>query len=87
MTVERSRSYRGISVRAALGYLENVGGEQVDDQRVEGEGWSATLSSEKVEVGPSMRLTEVTVEFEGESIATLDPVIEKFSQKAIRAGG
>ena len=87
MTVERSRSYRGSSVRAALGYLENVGGEQVDDQRVEGEGWSATLSSEKVEVGPSMRLTEVTVEFEGESIATLDPVIEKFSQKAIRAGG
>jgi hypothetical protein len=87
MTVERSRSYRGISVRAALGYLENVGGEQVDDQSVEGEGWSATLSSEKVEVGPSMRLTEVTVEFEGESIATLDPVIEKFSQKAIRAGG
>lgn len=87
MTVERSRSYRGISVRAALGYLENVGGEQVDDQRVEGDGWSATLSSEKVEIGPSMRLTEVTVEFEGESVATLDPVIERFSQKAIRAGG
>lgn len=87
MTVERSRSYRGISVRAALGYLENVGGEQVDDQRVEGEGWSASLSSEKVEVGPSIRLTEVTVEFEGDSAATLDPVIENFSQKAIRAGG
>lgn len=87
MTVERSRSYRGISVRAALGYLENVGGKQVGDQRVEGEDWSATLSSEKVEVGPSIRLTEVTVEFEGDSVATLDPVIEKFSQKAIRAGG
>lgn len=87
MTVERSRSYRGISVRAARGYLENVGGEQVDDQRVEGEGWSATLSSEKVEVGPSIRLTEVTVEFEGDSADLLDPVIEKFSQKAIRAGG
>ncbi|WP_336325371.1 hypothetical protein [Halovenus sp. HT40] len=87
MTVERSRSYRGISVRAALGYLENVGGEQVDDQRVEGEGWSASLSSEKVEVGPSIRLTEVTVEFEGDSADLLDPVIEKFSQKAIRAGG
>ncbi len=87
MTAERSRSYRGISVRAAIGYLENVGGEQVDDQRVEGEDWSATLSSEKVEVGPSIRLTEVTVEFEGDSAATLDPVIERFSQKAIRAGG
>ena len=87
MTVERSRSYRGISVRAARGYLENVGGEVVDDHHVEGEGWSASLSSEKVSVGPSIRLTEVTVEFEGDSADLLDPVIEKFSQKAIRAGG
>nr|WP_159763682.1 hypothetical protein [Halovenus carboxidivorans] len=68
--------------------MENVGGERVDGQdRVEGDGWSATLSSEKVSVGPSMKLTEVTVEFEGESAETLDPVIERFSQKAIRAGG
>lgn len=87
MTVERSRSYRGISIRAALGYLENVGGEQVAETRVEGDGWTASLSSEKVEVGPSIRLTEVTVEFEGDSAELLDPVIEKFSQKAIRAGG
>jgi hypothetical protein len=87
MPVERSRSYRGISVRAALGYLENVGGERVGDERVEGDGWTATLSSETVEVGPSIRLTEVTVEFEGEDAELLDPIIEKFSQKAIRAGG
>jgi hypothetical protein len=87
MTVERSRSYRGISVRAALGYLENVGGEQVGETRIEGDGWSASLSAEKVEVGPSIRLTEVTVAFEGESEEILEPVIEKFSQKAIRAGG
>jgi hypothetical protein len=87
MTVERSRSYRGISVRAALGYLENVGGEQVGETRIEGDSWSASLSAEKVEVGPSIRLTEVTVAFEGESEEILEPVIEKFSQKAIRAGG
>jgi hypothetical protein len=87
MTVERSRSYRGISVRAALGYLENVGGERVGEQSIEGDGWSASLSAEKVDIGPSIRLTEVTVDFEGESEAVLDPVIEKFSQKAIRAGG
>jgi len=87
MTVERSRSYRGISVRAALGYLENVGGERTGEQAIEGDGWSASLSAEKVDIGPSIRLTEVTVDFEGESEAILDPVIEKFSQKAIRAGG
>lgn len=87
MTVERARSYRGISVRAAIGYLENVGGEQTDEATVEGDGWRATLSSEKVSVGRSIKLTEVTVAFEGESEEVLDPVIEKFSQKAIRAGG
>lgn len=87
MTVERTRSYRGISVRAAIGYLGNVGGEQVDEQTVEGDGWTAILSEEKVEIGASLTLTEVTVDFEGESEEVLDPVIEKFSQKAIRAGG
>lgn len=87
MTVERSRSYRGISVRAAIGYLENVGGEQTDDTTVEGDGWQASLSSEKVSIGSTLKLTEVTVAFEGESEEILEPVIEKFSQKAIRAGG
>jgi|AntRauMinimDraft_4_1070384.scaffolds.fasta_scaffold00041_33 hypothetical protein len=85
--VERVRSYRGISVRAALGYLENVGGERVDDTTVAGDGWRASLSSEKVSIGPSIKLTEVTVEFEADSDAVLDPVVERFSQKAIRAGG
>jgi len=85
--VERVRSYRGISVRAALGYLENVGGERVDDTTVAGDGWRASLSSAKVSIGPSIELTEVTVEFEADSDAVLDPVVERFSQKAIRAGG
>jgi hypothetical protein len=82
-----TRSYRGISVRAATGYLENLGGEQISDGVVEGPDWCAALSEEKVSIGPSMKLTEVTVEFVGESEEVLEPVIEKFSQKAIRAGG
>jgi hypothetical protein len=93
----RERSYRGISARAAIGYLENLGGERVDadesatgdpeaDTAVEGDGWTADVTAEKVEVGPSLKLTEVTVRFEGD-VDVLDPLIEKFSQKAIRAGG
>jgi len=85
--IERERSYRGISTRAAIGYLENVGGEQVDETTVAGDHWRASLSDETVSIGPSLQLTEVTVVFEGESEALLDPVIERFSQKAIRAGG
>lgn len=86
-SVTQTRSYRGISVRAATGYLENLGGEQLTDGVIEGDGWRADLSEEKVSIGRSMKLTEVTVEFAGESKEVLDPVIEKFSQKAIRAGG
>ena len=82
----RERSYRGISVRAAIGYLENLGGERVDDGTVEGDGWRVSLSSEKVNAAGSIRLTEVTAAFEGDP-EVLNDVIERFSRKAIRAGG
>jgi len=82
----RERSYRGISARAAVGYLENLGGERVAEHTVAGDGWEVSVSERKVEVGPSLRLNEVTVVFEGEA-DRLDPLIEKFAQKAIRAGG
>ena len=87
--IERERSYRGISARAAVGYLENLGGERVEDGVVEGRdgSWRASLSEEKVDVGPSLKLTEVTVAFEGENEDALDRLVEEFSQKAIRAGG
>ncbi len=80
------RSFRGISERLAVRYLRNLGGERADEQTVTGEGWSATLSSDSVSIGPSLTLTEVTVVFEGEA-ETLEPLIEDFAQKAMRAGG
>ena len=82
----REKSYRGISVRLARHYLEKLGGEIVSDERVKGEGWTASLSAEKVSIGPTLSLTEVTVVFEGDP-EVLDPLIERFSQKAMRAGG
>lgn len=84
MSVERS--FRGISQRLARQYLANLGGEIEDDDRVVGEDWNAELSSETVEIGPSLTLTEVTIVFEGEE-ETLEPLIEDFAQKAMRAGG
>ncbi|WP_435333869.1 hypothetical protein [Haloarchaeobius sp. TZWWS8] len=82
----RERSFRGISVRLARHYLTNLGGEAVDDQTVEAEDWRAELSSETVSIGPTVELTEVTVRFEGDD-ETLDDVVERFAQKAMRAGG
>ena len=84
MRVERS--FRGISQRLARHYLSNLGGEVESDDRVVGEDWEAELSSGKVSIGPSMTLTEVTIVFEGEE-ETLEPLIEQFAQKAMRAGG
>ena len=84
--MRRERSFRGISKRLARHYLSNLGGEAESDDRVIGEGWEASLSAEKVEIGRSLSLTEVTIVFEGEE-ETLEPLIEKFAQKAMRAGG
>lgn len=89
MRVEKS--YRGISERLARRYLSNLGGE-IEGGDTEGDGdvvaddWRASISSEKVSIGPSVRLTEVTVVFEGDEEA-LDDLVEDFSQKAMRAGG
>ena len=99
--MRREKSFRGISTRLAAHYLTNLGGERAgggkreaddaeadggDEVTVTGEDWRATLSSETVEIGPSLTITEVTVVFEGEE-ATLEPLVERFSQKAMRAGG
>ncbi|WP_135828787.1 hypothetical protein [Halorussus halobius] len=92
MRVERS--YRGISERLARHYLTNLGGRvrDADDggdaqqPAVVADDWRATLSSEKVGVGPSLTLTEVTVVFEGDE-AVLDDLVARFSRKAMRAGG
>jgi len=84
--VSRERTYRGISARAALEYLEGLGGERVDERSVAGDGWEAAVSTGTVQIGPTLTLTEVTVRFDGRE-GTLDSLIDRFSQKAMRAGG
>ncbi len=60
-------------------------GDGVD--RVEGDDWTATLTSKKVDIaGGTLTITEVTVRFDG-SPSTLPSLVERFSQKAMRAGG
>ncbi|WP_423744141.1 hypothetical protein V5735_14380 (plasmid) [Haladaptatus sp. SPP-AMP-3] len=84
--MRREKSFRGISERLARKYLENLGGEVRDDGTIVAEEWEASLSSETVSIGPTVELTEVTVVFEGDE-ESLDSVVPKFSQKAMRAGG
>jgi hypothetical protein len=84
--VRRERSFRGISRRLAVQYLETLGAEQVSEGRVEADDWAADLSAQTVGVGPSVSLTQIDFVFEGDP-DVLDPLIERFAQKAMRAGG
>ena len=80
------RSFRGISIRLGLKYLNSVGAQTTGEDYAEGDGWRADLSAEKISIGPSLELTEVTVVFEGEE-AVLEELVPAFAKKAIRAGG
>jgi hypothetical protein len=85
--MRETRQFRGISTRLAAEYLETLGGELDDDgDRIEGDSWSAELEAASVNPVGSIELSEVTVTFEGDE-ATLEPLIERFARKAIRAGG
>ena len=88
--MEETREFRGISKRLAANYLENLGGERLEDagDRIEGEGWAAELTERKVNpiTGANITLNEVRIEFRGEE-ARLRPLMDRFAQKAMRAGG
>ena len=82
----RERSFRGISGRLAREYLTRLGGEVDAQGHVRAADWEATIAEERIEVGPSLELTEVQIRFEGEA-AVLDELLETFARKAMRAGG
>ena len=86
--MEETREFRGISKRLAVKYLENLGGERLDEagDLIEGDDWSAALSERKVNPMGSITLNEVEIRFEGET-EVLEPLVERFAQKAMRAGG
>ncbi|MFW6385503.1 MAG: hypothetical protein ACOCY7_05145 [Halodesulfurarchaeum sp.] len=81
-----TRAFRGQTLEAAIGYLTSLGGSRVDEATVVGDGWRATLSADRVPVGPTYRLTEVTITWEGREDAVED-VIVRFWLKSFRAPG
>jgi len=80
------RRFRGLTLDRARDYLVLLGGRLVDDGVVEGDGWRAQLSARRVPIGPSYRLTEVTVEWTGEP-DLVEPVVLQFRCKTFRAPG
>jgi len=80
-----TRGFRGLSPSQAVGYLESLDGDQVDERTVEGPGWTATLDTRTIPVG-AYRLTEVLVTWEG-TPAAVEAVVLRFRLKAFRAPG
>jgi hypothetical protein len=85
-SVRRERTFRGISRRLAVHYLVNLGGRSTGEGRVEGDDWTAEVTHQRVGVGPTLKIDEVSLVVEGDSEA-VDPLLERFAQKAMRAGG
>lgn len=84
--LRETRQFRGITLEQAVRYLQNLGGDRVSPTDVRGTDWRARLSSTVLPVGPSYRLTTITVSWEGKP-KTLEPVIYGFRLKAFRAPG
>lgn len=84
--LRETRQFRGLTLEQAIGYLENLGGARRGEREVVGEGWRAALSSRRVPVGPTFRLTTVRITWTGDR-DVLEPIILRFRLKAFRAPG
>ena len=84
--LRETRQFRGLTLETAMAYLEHLGGERTGEGRIEGDGWQADLSARKAPVGPSYRLTEVTITWTGDR-QVLEPIILRFRLKTFRAPG
>lgn len=81
-----TRVFRGMHLDQAIGYLESLGGERLDDETVSGLGWVASLSAAAEPVGPSYRLTTVRITWTGDADA-VEEVVLGFRLRAFRAPG
>lgn len=81
-----TRRFRGLTLEQAMEYLERLGGHRRNETEIDGDGWHATLSRRIVPVGPSYRLTEVTVTWTGDP-DVVEAVVLRFRLKAFRAPG
>ncbi len=80
------REMRGIPFFLLVEYLEEMGGRSLNDQQVQGPGWTVSLSRmEPFKIGSlSIGQTRLEIQIEGHLV---DDFLEVFGQKTLRAGG
>jgi len=84
--LRETREFRGVTPECLMGYLEHLGGERISDTEIEGLDWRARLTARKVPVGPTLRLTEVSVTWTGDP-DVLEEIIDRCRLKTFRAPG
>ena len=80
------REIRGIPFFLLVEYLEEMGGKPVNDQQVQGPGWTVELSRmEPFKIGSlSVGQTRLKIQIEDHAV---DEFLDVFGQKTLRAGG
>ncbi len=66
-------------------YLEELGGEAVEDDLIVGDGWQARLEKQPPRQVGSLRVGIVQIVLEGSSEA-LDALLPEFEKRTMRAG-
>ncbi len=80
------REMRGIPLWQLREYLEEMGGTAIDDYLVKAEGWQVCLARmEPFRLGSlSVGQTRLEIEIEDQLV---EPFLQQFSKKTLRAGG
>ncbi len=86
MRVRVEHDYYGVPLWLMKEYLMQLGGREVDENVIEGEGWRAELrKAERRHIG-SLSVGGATTIFFGEQ-ETLDVLFERLHWKTLRGGG
>ncbi|MFO7633158.1 MAG: DUF1952 domain-containing protein [Caldilinea sp.] len=86
MSVHIKHDYYGVPLWLMKDYLTQLGGREIGDDLMEGEGWRAELrKAERRHIG-SLSIGGATAIFSGEQ-ETLSALFEKLHWKTLRGGG
>lgn len=86
MSVRVEHDYYGVPLWLMKDYLAQLGGREVGEDVIEGEGWRAELrKAERRHIG-SLSVGGATTIFIGEQ-ETLDALFERLHWKTLRGGG
>jgi len=79
------REMRGIPFFLLVEYLEELGGTVINDEQIDGPGWSVTLTRmEPFRLGSlSVGQTRLEIQIDDDRV---DDFIEQFGKKTLRAG-